>query len=280
MIERILVIGCLLSGSCVGCGRSSPPAAAPETTEPQAKPAAEDPANTPGRPQGKRAPCVQDQDCNGEASVSALHGRCIFESGVCECNAGFVLSPDGYCQPQAAAEESPESADMDMATMWKEFASAWNARDSVALARFNAAQGLLVLDNPGAFVRLRSFTNIAGFFAEAGPYDGNRVPQHQFSLSYSPDAAPKVSCESDVLPQGVFLAETGRAQVADRYKALTTYELADEKTIEKLRPVVDQAKQVRGFAVYDLKQSVGFLFSTHGGRPTLVAIDAVVPCSA
>lgn len=212
--------------------------------------------------------------------MSALHGRCIFESGVCECNAGFVLSPDGYCQPQAAAEESPESADMDMATMWKEFASAWNARDSVALARFNAAQGLLVLDNPGAFVRLRSFTNIAGFFAEAGPYDGNRVPQHQFSLSYSPDAAPKVSCESDVLPQGVFLAETGRAQVADRYKALTTYELADEKTIEKLRPVVDQAKQVRGFAVYDLKQSVGFLFSTHGGRPTLVAIDAVVPCSA
>jgi hypothetical protein len=169
---------------------------------------------------------------------------------------------------------------MDMATMWKECARAWNARDSVALARFNAAQGLLVVDNPGAFVRLRSFTNIADFFAEAGPYDGNRGPQQQFSLSYSTDAAPKVSCEDDVLPQGVFLAETGRAQVADRYKALTTYDLADEKTIEKLRPVVDQAKQVRGFAVYDLKQSVGFLFSTHGGRATLVAIDAVVPCSA
>ena len=180
----------------------------------------------------------------------------------------------------AASEESPESADMDMATIWREFASAWNSRDAAALARFDAAEGLLVLDNPGAFVRLRRFANIADLFAQAGPYDGNRVPQLQLQSSYSTEAAPQITCENDVQPQGTFLTETGRAQVAVRYEALTTYELADAKTIEALRPVVDQAQLVRGFAVYDLTQSVGFVFSTQGGRATLVAIDAVVPCSA
>ena len=225
MIQRFLILGCLLSLSCLGCGGSSPSVAAPEASEPPAE--------------------------AGEAQAEP-----------------------------AASEESPESADMDMASMWKEFASAWNARDAAALAQFDAPEGLLVLDNPGAFVRLRSFANIAGLFAEAGPYDGNRVPQLQLPSSYSTDAAPQTTCENDDQPQGTFLAETGRAQVAVRYEALSTYELADAKTIEALRPVVDQAKLVRGFAVYDLTQSVGFIFSTQGGRATLVAIDAVVPCSA
>lgn len=280
MIERFFYLACLLSLSCLACDRSSP-AVSPETSEAQPEPAAEGPTGAPEGPQGKRAPCVKDQDCNGDPSLSAIYGRCIADRGVCECNSGFVLHPGGFCQPRAdAAHENAEAVDMDMATMWKEFASAWNARDSAALARFDAGDGLLVLDNPGASVQLRGFANIASLFAQAGPYDGNRVPQLQFALSYSTDAAPQISCESDVPPQGTFLTETGRAKVADRYKALTTYELADTKSIEALRPVVDQAKLVRGFAVYDLKQSVGFIFSTHAGRPTLVAIDAVVPCSA
>lgn len=277
MIQRFVYLGCLFSLSCVGCDRSSPPVASPESSEAQP----EGSTSAPEPPQGKRAACVRDQDCNGNPSVSALYGRCITETGVCECNPGFTLHPGGYCQPPADASESgPESGDMDKATMWKEFASAWNARDAAALARFSADQGLVVLDNSGAFVRLRRFESIAKFFSQAGPHDGNRVPQLQFAPSPSPDAAPEVSCESDVLPKGTFFAETGRAKVAARYDALTTYQLADAKTVEDLRPVVDQAKLVRGFAVYDLSQSVGFIFSTQGGRVTLVAIDAVVPCSA
>jgi hypothetical protein len=77
------------------CGQAaSEPAESPASVEPPgAEPSALPPSN-------KRAPCTlgEDQTCNGDASVSALWGRCT-ELGVCECQAGFELDPLGRCQP-------------------------------------------------------------------------------------------------------------------------------------------------------------------------------------
>jgi hypothetical protein len=51
-------------------------------------------------PAGKRAPCANDQSCNGDESVSALWGKCT-ALGVCECKPGFELNPRGRCQKPA-----------------------------------------------------------------------------------------------------------------------------------------------------------------------------------
>jgi hypothetical protein len=65
-----------------------PPATAvtPPPPPPSAAPAA-----------GKRSPCVNDQGCNDDESVSALWGKCT-PLGTCECTAGFELNPRGRCQ--------------------------------------------------------------------------------------------------------------------------------------------------------------------------------------
>lgn len=41
--------------------------------------------------------CSSDQDCNSEASISALHGKCFF--GICQCNPGFYVQSNGKCAP-------------------------------------------------------------------------------------------------------------------------------------------------------------------------------------
>ncbi|HEY0469734.1 MAG TPA: hypothetical protein VGC79_36340 [Polyangiaceae bacterium] len=96
----------LAVSSLCGCDHPAAPAApeAPPLTEAPAAlaaPAASDSASTPSPapPRGKRSPCTTDQSCNRDPSVSALWGRCLKDSGVCECNAGFELHPGGYCQP-------------------------------------------------------------------------------------------------------------------------------------------------------------------------------------
>lgn len=71
-----------------------PPATA--ITPPEAPPPAP-PAASSVAPAGKRAPCVNDQSCNDDESVSALWGKCT-PLGTCECIAGFELNPRGRCQ--------------------------------------------------------------------------------------------------------------------------------------------------------------------------------------
>jgi hypothetical protein len=80
-----LVLALLLS---CGCGQAASETAASPSDSP------------PASSEGKRAPCTlgADQTCNEDPSVSALWGRCT-ELGVCECQAGFALSPRGRCQP-------------------------------------------------------------------------------------------------------------------------------------------------------------------------------------
>lgn len=40
-------------------------------------------------------PCTADQDCNESPGMSALSGKCFF--GVCMCNVGLYVQPNGKC---------------------------------------------------------------------------------------------------------------------------------------------------------------------------------------
>ncbi|HYQ15634.1 MAG TPA: hypothetical protein VEQ58_07750 [Polyangiaceae bacterium] len=68
-----------------------PPATALSAPPPPAAP----PSAAP--PAGKRPPCINDQSCNDDESVSALWGKCT-PLGTCECAPGFELNPRGRCQ--------------------------------------------------------------------------------------------------------------------------------------------------------------------------------------
>jgi len=108
--------GLLLIFSLCGCDHPTVPAqseaAVPAPAEPSPAPPApaEPPPAVSGEAvapnqatasRGKRAPCTNDQSCNGDPTVSALWGHCLKERGVCECNAGFQLHPGGFCRPIA-----------------------------------------------------------------------------------------------------------------------------------------------------------------------------------
>lgn len=113
MKTSVLAGGLLFALNLIGCDHPAPPAAPEAPSASSASPSAAPdgdalpapsdsaPAANPAPPQGKRAPCTTDQSCNRDPSVSALWGRCVKETGVCECNAGFELHPGGHCQPVA-----------------------------------------------------------------------------------------------------------------------------------------------------------------------------------
>lgn len=108
---KISALACIVMFARILCACDHPAApVAPETPqtvqvgEPPAEAvaataSADAPSAVPAPPRGKRAPCTTDQSCNGDPTVSALWGRCVKETGVCECNAGFELHPGGSCQP-------------------------------------------------------------------------------------------------------------------------------------------------------------------------------------
>lgn len=94
----------MFAGVLCGCDHPTTPAASVASESPkepvaEAPPTASEGALRPAPPHGKRAPCTTDQSCNGDPSVNALWGRCVQETGVCECNAGFELHPGGSCHP-------------------------------------------------------------------------------------------------------------------------------------------------------------------------------------
>jgi hypothetical protein len=103
------------AGILCACDHSAAPVAPEASTTPPAEPvteatptveappaaSADVAAPSPPPTRGKRAPCTTDQSCNGDPTVSALWGRCVKETGVCECKPGFELHPGGSCQPSA-----------------------------------------------------------------------------------------------------------------------------------------------------------------------------------
>lgn len=163
--------------------------------------------------------------------------------------------------------------------------SAWNERAeheeaANALAAFRAASELVALDNPGAFVRVRAFGDAGALFALEGEYDLARVKKLRLRAELSPGDAPRPSCEDDTPKKGVFVVPVDRFQLDVRFDALKKYELASDAEVARLETPVHAARKNAQFAIYDLEQNVGFLFGFEGARPVLLALDAVIPCSA
>lgn len=204
----------------------------------------------------------------------------------------------GACHPQTAAEAPPstdesetpaiarpENSRVDQkepgpAEIWREFTARWNAHDPESLASYEPEDGLLLLDNPGAFVRLRSIAGLKELAREASPHDGNRVFALDFSPQLEPGEAPLTTCESDEPLRGTFVTPSDRAKLTLRFQAAIEYELLKSGEAEALRPLVVNVEQKAIFAIYDLNQSVGFVFAKQGSQIKLLAIDAVIPCSA
>jgi hypothetical protein len=163
---------------------------------------------------------------------------------------------------------------------WQSFVQAWNSGDAGALRPFQARLGLLALDNPGAFVRLRHLSTMAEIRALEGEHDLARLKHVTLRTALQSGDAPKANCETDLRLSGTFVTSVDRFLLEKRFAALQEYQLAREDEIQKLKPSVEAAKSEAQVAVYDLDANVGFLFGKEEGRLVLLAIDAVVPCSA
>lgn len=195
------------------------------------------------------------------------------------------ISVSGDTGGSAPAGQPSPSREKTPAEVWASFATAWNAfaekgGSGSALGSFRAESALVALDNPGAFVTLRTFEGIEGLFALEGDYDLARLKKVRLRPELTKGDAPLPSCEDDSPAQGVFLVPMRRFQLDLRFGALKQYELASDAEIARLRGPVEAALEKARYAVYDLEHNVGFLFGLEGEKPVLLGVDAVVPCSA
>lgn len=164
--------------------------------------------------------------------------------------------------------------------IWNRFVSAWNGEDEAQLELLRSGDGVLALDNPGAVVRIRHFGGIGELRALEGEHDLARVKRVRLDALLSPGEPPKSKCEEDQALKGTFLAPPDRLMLDERFRALGQHELASNSEIARLQGPVEAARQAARFSVYDLSANVGFLFGEEDGRVVLLAIDAVIPCSA
>jgi hypothetical protein len=177
-------------------------------------------------------------------------------------------------------EPVPPFIEATPAATWARFVEAWNARDKQALETFRSSQGLVLMDNPGAFVRLSRVGSVVEIDALEGHFDRARLKSVRLDAAVSPGDAAENNCAVDAKAEGTFQTLPARLRLKDRWAALTRYQLASDLEVEALRAPVENAEAEGRFAFYDLSDNVGFLFGDEQGHLVLLAIDAVVPCSA
>lgn len=194
-------------------------------------------------------------------------------------------SPSVSTQPEASNPTAPTSEDPAAASesseqVWLRFVAAWNGSDPAQLAQFRAQSGLIAFDNPGAFVQMRLLQSAADLQTLEGEYDLARLKNVRLSPELEPGEAPAQNCEDDVPTKGTFQAPVDRFRLDVRFRALGEYDLAPPAEISRLEGPTKAASEAARYAIYDLESNVGFLFGIEEGRVVLLAIDAVIPCSA
>lgn len=190
---------------------------------------------------------------------------------------GEAAAPAPSTAPEPGSDGPTAPAEQ---TDWERFVEAWNSSDLSALAGFTTDDGLLVLDNPGAFVRVERFASIAALKALPGNFDRARLKEVRLKPSWSSEPLASPDCSELMTQSGVHRAAVERFRLSIRVKGLIDAEVLSKQEGALL---VDQAMAIEStarFAVYDLDNNVGFLFGGEGGRLRLLAIDAVIPCSA
>jgi hypothetical protein len=165
--------------------------------------------------------------------------------------------------------------------MWSRFVAAFLQGADGALAEWSLGPGLLLLDNPGAFTRVALLSDVPALLHMEGRYDGARVQGLPLVASVTAGSIPQASCEEpSTSRQGTFIGPTDGAFLTVYVDAMEEYELAPAAVVARLREVVAASKDVEKFLVYDTKNEVRFLFGIVDGRAKLLAVDAVIPCSA
>lgn len=165
--------------------------------------------------------------------------------------------------------------------MWQQFVTDWNSGKPEALDRWSPAQGVLLLDNPGAFVRVRLFDGARALFAQEGGYDGARVQTLKFSKDLTEGSIPRTNCEHDEpLAPGTYLEDSDGARLATVIGAMGEYELAPPEEVARMKAAFEKSSGLTLLTVADTIQSVAFTFAVASQGPVLIAVDAVVPCSA
>ena len=165
--------------------------------------------------------------------------------------------------------------------IWSQFAKDWNSKDPVRLSRWNAPQGVFLLDNPGAFVRVVVYGGLDEILTLPGEYDGARIKSIALSETVDDGPLPSVSCEvPEGLPKGVFLGATDASFLTTYVEAMAEYQLAPQDEVTRLAEVEKDYASFRKFLVTDTRENVSFLFASAQGKVVVVAINAVIPCSA
>jgi hypothetical protein len=177
------------------------------------------------------------------------------------------------------AENLPPNASSTEA-VWASFVTDFNSHEAAELAAWSAPGGVLLLDNPGAFVRVRLLDSQETVYGLEGSFDGARIKAVELSAAIDGRAIPQPTCDDAEYPVGVFLESTDGAYVEKYINALEEYDLAPPQEVDRLRHAFAAPSGKERFLVADTKHHVKFLFEKTEDGVHLLAIDAIVPCSA
>lgn len=185
---------------------------------------------------------------------------------------------EGETASAAAESQGPDLGALHDRT--SEFAAAWPAihaalRQGRGSGLIEPSLGLVVLDNPGAFIVV---TRVAVF-----PQAGRRSSDADMGACLLREAPlPEFDCSSESwTEEGCVLTRPHRPRVADLYDAYVRYALPPEATPSPAEAVaIRRVESLISVTVTDTARPTRWHFGFVRGRWRLLVMDLVTPCSA
>lgn len=168
----------------------------------------------------------------------------------------------------------------DFKTMAENFINSFNKKDSVALNKYiHPDYGIAVLDNPGAFHSLTTFTT----FSESGSQDAIFNSQYLLDMKIECNLEygniPKFSCDDNNWDkEGCFFTDNVKLNLVKIHDALIEYLLIEENT--DYRTSLIYIEDITKYGIYSTDSFIGFYFGYVNNQWYIFCIDKVSPCSA
>ena len=171
-----------------------------------------------------------------------------------------------------------ENPDFEKETI--KFIQLFNAKDTIELNNYiYPGYGIIVLDNPGAFITLSEFEN----FNPANTYEGIFFDQYLYKMNIDCNPVygdiPFYDCENDGWDkEGCYYKDNANVDLVKLYDALVMYMLPEEDPVFRKELVFFDENIIYG--VYSTESFIGFYFGYMNDNWYLLCIDRVAPCSA
>jgi len=165
-------------------------------------------------------------------------------------------------------------------TVAEQFIEYFNSKDTNALnAYIYPDYGITVLDNPGVYITVSTFTDFNPGNTYKGIFGNNYLNKMIIDCNLQSGKIPFYDCDDNGWnKEGCYYTDSANLDLVRLYDAIVEYVLYEEDT--KYRNQLKDIENKLTNGVYSTKSFIGFYFGYFNDKWYLLAIDMIAPCSA